>query len=45
MASRSPLSSTKGAPVVVIGETLWKQRFGADRNVVGHSLRLDGASF
>ncbi len=34
----------KGPPVVVIGEALWKTRFGADRNVVGKTLRLDGAS-
>ena len=34
----------KGPPVVVIGEALWKERFAGDRNVVGKTLRLDGAS-
>ena len=32
----------KGPQVVVLSESLWKQRFGADPNVVGQSLRLDG---
>ena len=30
--------------VVVIGEALWKERFGRDPNVIGRSLRLDGAA-
>jgi putative ABC transport system permease protein len=33
-----------GAPaVVMIGEGLWKRRFGADRNLVGRTVILDGA--
>jgi predicted permease len=32
----------KGAPVVVLAEATWRKRFGADPNVVGRSLRLDG---
>jgi len=34
----------KGPPVVIIGEALWKERFGGDRNIVGRALRLDGTS-
>jgi putative ABC transport system permease protein len=33
-----------GAPAVaMIGEGLWKRRFGGDRNLVGHTVILDGA--
>ena len=32
----------EGVPVVVISERLWRQRFAADREVVGRALRLDG---
>lgn len=32
-----------GAPaVVVLGHAFWRQRFGADRSIVGTSTRLDG---
>ncbi|HET7065855.1 MAG TPA: ABC transporter permease [Rudaea sp.] len=31
-----------GAPVAMIGEALWRRRFGADPNLVGRSLTLDG---
>ena len=31
------------AAVAMIGEGLWKRRFGADRNVVGRTVILDGA--
>jgi hypothetical protein len=34
----------KAPKVIVLGEALWKQRFGGDRNIVGKTLRLDGAS-
>jgi putative ABC transport system permease protein len=34
----------KAAPVVILGEALWKERFGADRDVVGRSVRLDGTA-
>ena len=29
-------------PVVIIGERLWKQRYGADPAVIGSSIRLNG---
>ena len=32
----------KATPVVLLGEALWRERFGADPQVVGRSLRLDG---
>lgn len=31
-----------GPPVVVLGEGLWRRRFGADPALVGRSIRLDG---
>lgn len=34
----------KGPPVVVLGEALWKERFGGDRAVIGRTLRLDGVA-
>ena len=33
----------RGAGVVVIGETLWRSRFAADRNVIGRPITLDGS--
>jgi putative ABC transport system permease protein len=30
------------SPVVVIGDGLWRRRFGGDRSVVGRSVQLDG---
>lgn len=30
------------APVVVISDALWRARFGADPNVLGHTIRLGG---
>ncbi len=32
-----------GPPVVVVGEGLWRRRFGADPALVGRSITLDGA--
>lgn len=32
-------------PVVLLGENLWRDRFAADRNIVGHSITLDKRSF
>ncbi len=34
-----------GAKVVVLGETLWRSRFGADRGIVGRTIHLDGNDF
>ena len=34
--------SPSGEPVVVISETLWRTRFGADPSLVGRSLLLNG---
>jgi len=35
----------RAAPSVLISENFWKQRFGADADIVGKTLRLNGASF
>ncbi len=32
-------------PIVVISDRLWRERFGADPNVAGRSIVLDGRSF
>lgn len=34
-----------GAKVVVLGEKLWRQRFGTDRNVIGQSISLNDESY
>jgi predicted permease len=33
---------TNGHSVVILGDALWRTRFGADRNIVGRQVRLDG---
>jgi predicted permease len=33
------------APVIVIGEALWRERFGGDPSVVGRPVILDGQSY
>ncbi|HEX3125294.1 MAG TPA: ABC transporter permease, partial [Rhodanobacteraceae bacterium] len=33
-----------GAPVAMIGESLWRRRFGADPAMVGRTLTLDGVA-
>jgi putative ABC transport system permease protein len=38
----SAAEETEKANVVVIGEGLWRLRFGASRDIIGHSLLLDG---
>jgi putative ABC transport system permease protein len=37
-----PGDATLHPNVVVIGERFWRSRFGADRNVIGRSIMLDG---
>ncbi len=34
-----------GAPVAMIGYGIWQRRFGADRNIIGRTLGLDGAPY
>jgi len=34
-----------GPPAILISDRLWRRRFGADLNVVGRTLRLDGYAF
>ncbi|HEX6315342.1 MAG TPA: ABC transporter permease [Gemmatimonadaceae bacterium] len=31
-----------GAPVVILGDAVWRTRFGADPSIVGRPVRLDG---
>ncbi|HYC31280.1 MAG TPA: ABC transporter permease, partial [Gemmatimonadales bacterium] len=33
-----------GAHVVVLSEGLWRERYGADRGIIGRSVRLDGVA-
>jgi putative ABC transport system permease protein len=41
-----PEDGNKGAaPVVILSESLWRERFGADPGVVGTSVNLDQRSF
>jgi putative ABC transport system permease protein len=41
-----PEDEQRGSPqVVVIGESLWRSRFGADRHVVGRAITLDGEPY
>jgi putative ABC transport system permease protein len=35
----------EATPVVVVSESLWARRFGADSNVVGREIVLDGARY
>ena len=32
----------EGRPVAVLSDAMWRTRFGADRNIVGQSVNLDG---
>lgn len=36
---------TAAVPVAMIGERFWRDRFGADRNVLGRTIRLDGQPY
>src|SRR4051794_39002471 len=40
-----PGSSTKQGEVLVLGEKLWRRRFGGDPAVVGRTARIDGTSY
>jgi predicted permease len=31
-----------GPPVVILGDAIWRTRFGADRDIVGREIRLNG---
>src|SRR5262249_41340195 len=42
--SRPGEENPGSAPVAMIGEGLWRRRFGADRNLVGRTVLLDGAA-
>ena len=33
-----------GHPIAVLSHHLWRDRFGSDRNIVGRTIQLDGAS-
>ena len=35
----------RGASVAVLGESIWRERFGADHSVVGRSITVDGAIY
>jgi predicted permease len=46
VAGRSfgPADAAPGsADVAILGEGLWRRRFGADRGILGRSIRIDGA--
>jgi putative ABC transport system permease protein len=34
-----------GKPVIVISDTLWHNRFGGDRNIIGQTIALDGTPY
>ena len=34
--------STGGPPVVILGDAVWRTRFGGDADIVGRQIRLDG---
>ncbi len=37
--------AASGAPVAVISQALWRQRFGADAGIIGRAVHLNGGSF
>jgi putative ABC transport system permease protein len=39
------LDWTSGQYVVVLGHSLWQQRYGSDPSIVGRSVKLDGADY
>ena len=44
-AAPSDVESDTGSRLAVISESLWRTRFGADRSVIGRTLRLEGTPF
>lgn len=38
-------SEEEGAPMAILSETLWRERFGADPAVLGRGLNLSGVSY
>jgi putative ABC transport system permease protein len=38
-------SEEEGAPMVVIGETLWRERYAADPGIIGRGINLSGSSY
>ena len=40
-----PEGEPGGQPVVILGHNFWASRFGADPNLVGRAVTLDGTSF
>ena len=41
----TPAEERSGAPVAVISDAVWKHHFGADRRVLGQTIRLNGAIY
>jgi putative ABC transport system permease protein len=41
---RGFVEADEGAPVAVIGASLWRERFAADPKIVGQSVRVDGVA-
>jgi putative ABC transport system permease protein len=42
---RSEDNTAEAEPVVVLGDGLWRRRFGADTDIIGQSLTLDGTLY
>ena len=40
-----PSDERRGSDALVIGEGLWRSRFGGDTTVVGRAIRLGGRTF
>ena len=41
----TPDASTQGAKVAVLSHAFWRDRFGADRGIVGRTIRLNGVAY